>query len=133
MYSKQFSISTSSKIELVNITPQVLKVVDEGAIEHGVAIIFSPHTTTAILINENEPRLVKDIEGAVKKLIPWNGTYGHNTIDHNAPAHIVGAFLGNSTTLIVEKGKLGLGTWQSIFLLELDGPRLRQVKVKVIG
>jgi secondary thiamine-phosphate synthase enzyme len=132
-YSQQFSVSTSSKIELINITSQVSQIVEQSKIEDGIALVYSFHTTTAVLINENESRLIKDLQGAIKKLVPWDEKYAHNDIDNNAPAHIASAFIGNNTSVFIEKGKIQLGTWQSIFLIELDGPRARQVSVKIIG
>lgn len=129
----QISISTAGKIELKNITNDIRLVLKKSKISDGILLVYSPHTTTAIIVNENESGLVRDIESAVKSLIPWEKNYIHNSIDNNAAAHIIGAFVGNSVSLIVENSKLELGTWQSVFFLEIDGPRSRQVKIKIIG
>jgi len=132
-FDKTIGIKTNKSIEILNITSQIFQSVQESKISEGITLVYSPHTTTALIINENEPGLVKDMEGAIKCLIPWNKSYAHNVIDHNAPSHVVGAFLGNSLNLIVSKGTLELGTWQSVFLVELDGPRSRKVRIRIIG
>lgn len=107
--------------------------ISQSGLTEGLAAIYSPHTTTGIIINENESRLVRDIESSVKEMIPWDKDYGHNSVDDNAAAHITGAILGCSVTVPVAGGRLELGTWQSIFLIELDGPRQREIKVKMVG
>jgi len=133
VWEKGFQIRTASRIQLINITSQIGKIVAEGTVREGIATVFSPHTTTAIIINENEDRLVQDLETAIRELIPWDRPYKHNSIDDNAPSHIIGSFLGPSIGIPISGGNVSLGTWQSIFLVELDGPRNRQVKVKVVG
>jgi secondary thiamine-phosphate synthase enzyme len=127
------TIKTSKRIELINITKQVETIVKAAPINEGIAIIYTPHTTTGLLVNEDEPRLVADIEEAISSLIPWNASYRHNQIDNNAPSHIVGALLSCSLTLPISGGQLSLGTWQSIFLVELDGPRSRHIKVSLLN
>ncbi len=132
-FDKTLRIQTNKSIEILNITSQISQLVQESEIEKGTTIVYSPHTTTALIINENEPGLVKDIEGAIKDLIPWGKIYAHNAIDNNAASHIVSSFLGNSLNLIISKGNLELGTWQSIFFVELDGSRPRKVLVRIVG
>ncbi|MDO8885647.1 secondary thiamine-phosphate synthase enzyme YjbQ [Candidatus Oleimmundimicrobium sp.] len=132
-FDKILRIQTKKPVEIVDITSQISQLVQESKINKGIAIVYSPHTTTALIINENEPGLIKDIEGAVKDIVPWGKNYAHNAIDNNAPSHIVGSFLGNSLNLIISKGNLELGTWQSIFFVELDGPRSRKVLVRIVG
>lgn len=133
IHKKTLQIRTENKIGLSDITVDVRKAIEESGLKEGIAVIFSPHTTTALLINENEPRLIGDFLEGLKDLINWQKNYAHNQIDNNAASHISGAFIGGDLSLLVSEGQLDLGTWQSIFLLELDGPRSRQVKVKVIG
>lgn len=128
-----FQIKTGSKIQITNITPKLKKIVADSPVQEGIAAVFSPHTTTAIIINENENRLIQDLEESMKDLISWDKSYKHNLIDDNAPAHIVGSFLGSSVVVPVDHGDIWLGTWQSVFFVELDGPRSRQVRVKIIG
>jgi secondary thiamine-phosphate synthase enzyme len=133
VFSGQFSIQTSKQIELVNISSEIDRVISRSGVADGLTTVYSPHTTTGIIINENEGRLVRDIEASVKEIIPWDKDYGHNSIDDNAPAHIAGAILGCGVTVPIAGGRLELGTWQSIFLVELDGPRQREIKVKIVG
>jgi secondary thiamine-phosphate synthase enzyme len=127
------TIRTSKRIELINITSQVEAIVKAASISEGLVLVYTPHTTTGLLINENEPRLLADIEKAINSLIPWDAPYRHNQIDNNAPSHIVGALLGCSVILPISDGQLSLGTWQSIFLVELDGPRSRRIKVSFLN
>jgi len=133
IHSSKISVPTSSRIELINITSNISNAVEKSGMSEGIVLVYSPHTTTAVLINENEPRLLRDFEKAVKQLISWEEQYAHNTIDDNAASHLTGAFIGNNICLPIEKGRIQLGTWQSIFLVELDGPRSRRIEVKVIG
>jgi secondary thiamine-phosphate synthase enzyme len=132
-YHGMIQVKTRKTIELCDITGQVQKALGQSGIQEGLALVYCPHTTAAVIVNENESGLVKDLEEMVKDVIPWSKRYAHNQIDGNAAAHLVGSVLGNSATLPVTEGSLDLGTWQSIFLLELDGARNRQVKIKVIG
>lgn len=133
VFNQSFEVSTSKTIELVNITANISRIVSQSAVSEGLAAVYSPHTTTGVVINENESRLIQDIEASLKEIIPWGEDYAHNSIDDNAPAHIVGAVLGCNTTVPISGGRLELGTWQSIFLVELDGPRRREIKIKLIG
>lgn len=126
-------IETKARVTLLNITQELAVVVGQGNVSSGVATFFIPHTTAALLINEYEPRLVSDLEGTIRSLIPWDKHYEHNAIDHNAAAHIVGALIGPSVTVPVSQGEIDLGTWQSIFFIEMDGPRSRRVKITVVG
>lgn len=130
---RSFQIKTGSGIQITDITPLLKEAIAESSVKDGIAIVFSPHTTTAIVINEYEDRLIEDLEQAVKELIPWDKSYKHNQIDNNAPSHIIGSFLGASAAVPIDDGDISLGTWQSIFFVELDGPRTRQVRVKIIG
>jgi len=130
---RSFQIKTDSRIQIKDITPLLKEAIAESHIQDGIAIVFSPHTTTAIVINEYEDRLIEDLEQAVEELIPWNKSYKHNQIDNNAPSHIIGSFLGASAAVPIDDGDVSLGTWQSIFFVELDGPRNRQVRVRIIG
>jgi len=130
---RSFQVQTGSRIQIIDVTPLLKETITESSIKDGIAIVFSPHTTTAIVINEYEDRLIEDLEQAVRELIPWNKSYKHNQIDNNAPSHIIGSFLGASAAVPIDDGDISLGTWQSIFFVELDGPRTRQVRVKIIG
>lgn len=126
-------VTTSKDTQFVDITKEVQGVLDRGKIKEGVVNVFTKHTTTGVVINENESRLLGDFEKILDNLVPRGAGYGHDTIDSNAHSHIRSILLGSSETIPVYEGKLQLGTWQRIFLVELDGPRNRNVIVQVIG
>ncbi|MBI5166970.1 MAG: YjbQ family protein [candidate division NC10 bacterium] len=127
---KKISISTRSRTELIDVTHQVAQAVKEMGISDGICYVFVPHTTAGIIINENaDPSVGKDILMELNKLIPLDDGYSH--LEGNAAAHIKASIVGSSVTVLVEGGRLCLGTWQGIFFCEFDGPRSRQVWVKV--
>lgn len=126
-------VTTSKDTQFVDITSEVQRVLDRAKIEEGVVNVFTRHTTTGVVINENESRLLGDFEKILDKLVPRGAGYGHDTIDSNAHSHIRSILLGASESIPVHEGKLQLGIWQRIFLVELDGPRNRKVVVQVIG
>jgi secondary thiamine-phosphate synthase enzyme len=128
-----FHVSTSKEIELIDITRQVIDEVGKSGVDDGIALVYVPHATAALLINEDERGLVADMTGMVKELIPRDKPYEHNRIDNNAAAHLASALLGCNLVIPVTGGQLERGTWQNIFLVELDGPRQRRVVVKVLG
>jgi secondary thiamine-phosphate synthase enzyme len=129
---KNINIKTGSRTEFVDITSDVQKVVDESRIRNGVCYVYVPHTTAGITINEGaDPSVVKDIQSILNKLIPHSANYLH--IEGNSDAHIKASLIGSSVTVIIEGGKLLLGTWQAIFFCEFDGARHRKVMVKIIG
>jgi len=113
---------------LVDITHEVEKFVSDARLVH----IFVPHTTAALLLNENEPGLLEDIGELFERLVPQEGTYLHNKIDNNAHAHLRSILLTPSLLIPAENGRLLLGTWQRIFLAEWDGPRERRVIITFI-
>ena len=126
-------VTTNKGTQFVDITGKVQEAVDRADIKEGVVTVFTKHTTTAITINENEFRLLADFEKALGKLVPKGAGYGHDSIDSNAHSHIRSVLLGSSETIPVHEGRLQLGTWQRIFLVEFDGPRNRNVIVQVTG
>lgn len=128
----QISIKTSREVQFIDITKEVEKAVRESGIKDGAANIFTKHTTAAVIINENEPGLVRDYEKLVELIQKGRG-YEHDRIDSNAHAHLRSVLLGPNKVVPVAKGELALGTWQRIFLAELDGPRVREVIVQVVG
>lgn len=124
-------ISTEKRCQLVDITGEIQKIINKNKIKDGVIHIFCPHTTAAITINENyDPSVQEDITNALEKLIPYRGNYSHT--EGNADAHIKAAIIGSSRTLFIENGKLAFGTWQGIFFCEFDGPRTREIWVKIV-
>ncbi|MFQ6093888.1 MAG: secondary thiamine-phosphate synthase enzyme YjbQ [bacterium] len=133
VYSQELSVPSRKRVELIPITGEVSSAVSESKIDSGICLIYSPHTTTAIFTNEDESNLLADIEQALEKLIPVGGQYRHNLIDKNTDAHLRGILVSNSLTVPVAGSRLALGTWQSIFFAELDGPRQRRLKVIVVG
>ena len=133
VYSKEVSVPSRKRVELISITSQVASVVSESKIKSGICLLFSPHTTTAIFTNENESNLLADVEEALEKLIPVGGKYRHNRIDSNSDAHLRGILISNSLAVPIEGGNLALGTWQTIFFADLDGPRHRRMTVTVVG
>ena len=123
---KTIEIDTKSREEIVDITEEVRKVVENKS---GLLFVFSTHTTTGVTINEAETGLLKDLLRKLSDLVPHNAGYIHDRIDTNADAHIKASILGNSVFIPVENGRLMLGTWQRILFVEFDGPRRRRVHV----
>ncbi len=126
-----FQVMTSTKTECIDITRSVQEAVKKTGVEDGICIIFIPHTTAAVMINENaDPSVVQDIVMELNKMVPFKDQYRH--MEGNSPAHIKSSLVGCSQIIFVESGKLVLGTWQGIFFCEFDGPRNRIVHVKVM-
>jgi len=125
-------VTTRKRIELVDMTEQVRAALRKLRLTSGVIIVYVPHTTAAVTINENaDPSVGRDISGVLSRLVPAGADYEHT--EGNADAHAKAALVGSSVTIIVEGGELVLGTWQGIFFCEFDGPRNRKVLVKVIA
>ncbi|MFH1774779.1 MAG: secondary thiamine-phosphate synthase enzyme YjbQ [Methanobacteriota archaeon] len=124
------TVKTSREVQFIDITSEVERVVRESGVKEGAANIFTKHTTTAIIINENEPGLLRDYEKLVE-LVPKGGGYEHDRIDDNAHSHLRSILLGPNKVVPIIEGSLALGTWQRIFLAEFDGPRVREVVVQV--
>jgi secondary thiamine-phosphate synthase enzyme len=127
----KYPVKTSREEEFINISPLVEKSVKESRIKDGIAIVFCPHTTAGITINENaDPDVTRDIIVTLDKLIPVKGDYMH--FEGNSHAHLKASYMGSSATVIIEDGNLLTGTWQGIYFCEFDGPRNRNVYIKVI-
>ncbi len=128
---KQLRVKTNSRTELVDITQGVQRLVAESGIRSGACHIYVPHTTAAVTINENsDPNVGRDMLKELNKIIPFEDHYGHT--EGNSAAHIKSSLVGISQTVLVEEGRLALGTWQAVFFCEFDGPRDRRVMVKVM-
>ncbi|MCS6998505.1 MAG: secondary thiamine-phosphate synthase enzyme YjbQ [Aquificaceae bacterium] len=124
-------VRTTKHTSFVNITSQVREAVRSSGVRSGMCLVYVPHTTACVFVNEGaDPDVVKDIAYSLEKLIPWKDSYAHG--EGNSAAHIRSALVGNSRVIPVEDGELVLGTWEAIFLAEFDGPRERKVIVKVI-
>ena len=126
----EIQVSTSAVTEVVDVTDRVQAAIDDDA-GSGTAVVFVPHTTAGVVVNEAEPRLLEDIEAAVGGFVQSDRSYRHDEIDDNAAAHLRTILLGESVTVPLEDGRLALGTWQSILLVECDGPRTRRLQVTV--
>lgn len=125
---ESFEVRTGSDVEAVDVTEQVADAVPEGVT--GTCTVFVRHTTAGISVNEAEPRLLGDIQVALEQFVPESG-WDHDEIDDNADAHLRSMLLGRDVTVPVDDGELDLGTWQSVLLVECDGPRTRTVTVTV--
>lgn len=124
---------SNKRIEIIDMTQDINDIITKSKIKDGLINIFAKHSTAGIVINENESGLVKDFQNAIESLIPENNNYLHDKIDNNADSHIRSFFIGSSETIPVENGHLNLGTWQSIFFVELDGPRNRKFVITITG
>lgn len=134
VYQEEIRVSSNSRKELIDITYEVERIVEKSGIKEGLCHVFVPHATAAIIANEHEGGLMRDILRALTELVPPDKGWEHNRIDDNADAHILASIIGPSRTFPVANGRLVRGTWQNIFLVELDGPRSsRRVIVTVLG
>ncbi len=128
---REFRIRSRQKLEMLDVTQQVAEVVRESQLREGLCSVFVTHATAAVVINENDdPNVCVDVLDALDKLIP-QGVWRHDRVDHNGAAHIKATILGPGETIPVREGRLLLGTWQAIMVVELDGPRERRVVVTV--
>jgi secondary thiamine-phosphate synthase enzyme len=129
---QKLDIKTRSQIEFQEITIKVREIVRDSGVQNGICVVFVPHTTAGIMINEHaDPDVVDDILNQLEEIVPQRGEYQHR--EGNAAAHIKATLIGSSVTLPINFGELALGTWQGIFLGEFDGPRNRQALVSIIG
>lgn len=137
--NKSFKIDSNSNFQIIDITSDIAAILNEinkgdGRIGDGVVNVFTRHSTSAIRINENERGLLADFEKALKDIVKEKDNYKHDFIDNNAASHIRAFLLGSSESIPIMDGRLNLGTWQSVFFIELDGPRTnRTVELTFIG
>ena len=128
----KLEVQTSKHTQMLDITRLVRKAVGDSGISDGICTVFIPHTTAAVTINENaDPDVVRDFTAEIGKIVPWEDGYHH--MEGNSAAHLKASMIGFSEQIIVDGGKLVLGTWQGIYFCEFDGPRRRNVYVKVMG
>ncbi|MCX8015292.1 MAG: secondary thiamine-phosphate synthase enzyme YjbQ [candidate division WOR-3 bacterium] len=124
-------LTTKQRIELVDITSKVSEIIKKSKVKSGVAIIYIPHTTAAVTINENyDPSVARDINETLTRIIPHHYHYNHS--EGNADAHIKSAIIGSSRTVFFENSEIQFGSWQGIFFCEFDGPRKRKAFVKIV-
>jgi secondary thiamine-phosphate synthase enzyme len=129
---EQFQVRTPAHDCLVEITSQVQQLLTRSGVEQGLCTVYVPHTTAGITINENaDPTVCSDVLKALDRMVPWRGDYEH--AEGNSAAHVKASLMGASCAVLVMGGRLRLGTWQGLYLAEFDGPRTRQVWVKVIA
>jgi secondary thiamine-phosphate synthase enzyme len=133
VYFKEVTHTTTKRIDLVDLTDQVTAFVETCDINDGICLIDSPHSTTAIVVNEHERGLMTDLLTTLQDLFPRGRGWLHDRVDDNAEAHMASMFLGHATAFPIQHGRLYRGTWQNIFLVELDGPRTRRVLIEVLG
>jgi secondary thiamine-phosphate synthase enzyme len=127
----QYTIRTTKPQQFINITSKVAEEVKNSNVQDGIAVVFVPHTTAGVTINENaDPDVVRDMIFTLEETYPVNGDYTH--FEGNSHAHIKASLMGSSCTVIIRNGKLLLGTWQGIYFCEFDGPRSREFYVKII-
>lgn len=128
----KLNIETSKRIELIDITPEVQEEVRISGVQEGICVISTRHTTAGIIINENESGLREDILNLLDRLVLSGASYRHDRIDNNADAHLKAILLGASEALPIAQGELELGTWQSVFFAEMDGPRHRTINLTIL-
>ncbi|MCX7990507.1 MAG: secondary thiamine-phosphate synthase enzyme YjbQ [Proteobacteria bacterium] len=129
---EKIAIKTTKRMEIVDLTSSVVSIVHKSGVKDGICVVYCPHTTSAIAVNENaDPTVKQDIINKLAEIVPQNANYRH--LEKNSDAHIKNVLIGPSITFIVENGKLELGTWQGVFFVEGDGPRTREVWVKVMA
>jgi len=128
---EKLGVKTSKQVELIDITRQVKEVIAKTGVSNGICVVFVPHTTAGVTINENaDPDVIRDIIESINKTVPFDATYKH--IEGNSPAHIKSSLFSSDLTVIIDNGVLSLGVWQGIFFCEFDGPRNRKLFVKVL-
>ncbi|MCH8126532.1 YjbQ family protein [candidate division KSB1 bacterium] len=126
---KEIQVNTNQQVEFVKITSQIQSLIDENNIKEEICHIFVPHTTAGITINEGaDPDVVSDMTQELNKIVPFKDNYRH--LEGNSAAHIKASMMGSSVSVLIQNGKLQLGTWQAIFFCEFDGPRSRRVWIK---
>ena len=129
--TNSIKINTSKNFEIIDITSKINELID---IDEGIIAIFSKHSTSAIVVNENESGLLKDLEFTLDNLIQDKFSYQHDRIDNNARSHLKSFLLSSGESMPIKNGKLDLGTWHSVFFIELDGPRAsRTVTLTMVG
>ena len=132
-HTHALNVRTTGHSEMIDITDRIENAVSASGVAEGVAIVYIPHTTAGVTVNENaDPDVVRDMLEALASAVPWKqGFYRHG--EGNSAAHVKSSIVGCTQTLLVSNGRLALGTWQAVFLCEFDGPRNRNVIVRVMG
>jgi len=126
-------MSTKNRTEVVDVTANIEEIVRRSGITNGVCVVHTVHSTAAVIVNEHEAGLVKDIVKKVQQDFQRGAGWLHDRVDNNADAHLASSYIGPTRMFPVREGRLVRGPWQNIFLLELDGPRTRKIMVEIIG
>ena len=125
------NVKTNSRTELIDITSQIAEQVRQSGVSDGLCMLYVPHTTGAVTINESaDPSVRGDIQMVLNQIVPWEANYKH--LEGNSPAHVKATLVGATELLAIENGALVLGTWQGIFFCEFDGPRTRKIHVRIL-
>ncbi|GAB6909589.1 conserved hypothetical protein [Desulfosarcina cetonica] len=128
----RLTIKTHAQTEMIDVTALIQQQVVDNGLANGLCMVFVPHTTAAVTINESaDPAVREDILMVLNQMVPWKAAYRH--MEGNSPAHLKASIIGASETVAVENGRLVLGTWQGIFFCEFDGPRTRKLDIHLIG
>ncbi|MEB3847249.1 MAG: secondary thiamine-phosphate synthase enzyme YjbQ [Desulfurococcales archaeon] len=133
VYQEEASVRTTSRFQVLDVTGRVEEAVSKSGVTKGLAMVYVPHTTCGITINEAEPGLMEDIVEFLREHTKPGAPWKHNRIDDNAHAHLGQSLLGHHASIPVTGGRLNMGTWQRILLVEMDGPRRRRIIITVIG
>lgn len=129
---RYINVRSSQRSEFIDITEKINEVIKEAGIVSGICYVYVPHTTAAVTINEGaDPSVHRDIQNALTRLVPQEMNYSHR--EGNADAHIKSSIIGTSQLVIIDEGRLVLGTWQAVYFCEFDGPRHRRVTLKLIA
>jgi secondary thiamine-phosphate synthase enzyme len=130
-FTRTISVRTSRRTELKDVTDEIEAAIRDSGCANGTCVLYVPHTTAGVLVNEgDDPAVARDIEAAFDRLIPRDAGYKH--LEGNADSHIKTALVGSSESVWIENGRLALGRWQAVFFAEFDGPRTRELRVKII-
>jgi secondary thiamine-phosphate synthase enzyme len=130
-FTSALRIKTSRRTELRNVTAEIQNAVRASGCAEGVCHLYVPHTTAGVLVNEgDDPAVARDLEAALDKLVPRSGNYAH--AEGNSDSHIKTALVGSTETVWIEGGRLTLGRWQAVFFAEFDGPRTRELRIKIV-
>ena len=125
------SVKTRERTELVDITSEIERLVEKSGVDQGLCMLYVPHTTAGVTINESaDPSVKSDILMVLNQMVPWEANYRH--LEGNSPAHVKSTLVGPSELIAIEKGRLVLGTWQGVFFCEFDGPRSRKLHVRIV-
>jgi len=128
----KLTVKTGARTELLDITTKIQEAVNQAELKEGLCMIYVPHTTAAVTINESaDPSVARDVLMVLNQVVPWETDYRH--LEGNSPAHVKSSLVGASELVAVENYRLQLGTWQGIFFCEFDGPRTRKVHVRMLG